>query len=322
MGHSELDTFSWIKDKRIINSKISPNICLRKSSLKKRVFDKLYENSINNSSINKISSRNEINTITKSLLPNYSLNNYKPILKTNMKVFTLSSNKNNDNNNYDSISTPDTMKLHNKTIDKTTPNKPTGFHKHVLNCLKAGNNNNNIIRKKEKVKIAMNESYARTNRQKNNISNISIINTENINKDFIKNNFKNSFDSSQNYNLFNKNNINLHLNISSANFQKKNFPNLYINSSSNRNQINMDKFLLVKQNNLFNLNKSTNFIVNNTFINNFNNNSISYMKNNNITDTKRKIVPMKQKNEQIERKNLIINKKILKDNNYSINTNE
>ena len=84
----------------------------------------------------------------------------------------------------------------------------------------------------------------------------------------------------------------------------------------------MDKFLLVKQNNLFNLNKSTNFIVNNTFINNFNNNSISYMKNNNITDTKRKIVPMKQKNEQIERKNLIINKKILKDNNYSINTNE
>ena len=78
----------------------------------------------------------------------------------------------------------------------------------------------------------------------------------------------------------------------------------------------------MKQNNLFNLNKSTNFIVNNTFINNFNNNSISYMKNNNITDTKRKIVPMKQKNEQIERKNLIINKKILKDNNYSINTNE
>ena len=84
MGHSELDTFSWIKDKRIINSKISPNICLRKSSLKKRVFDKLYENSINNSSINKISSRNEINTITKSLLPNYSLNNYKPILKPNI----------------------------------------------------------------------------------------------------------------------------------------------------------------------------------------------------------------------------------------------
>ena len=318
MGHSELDTFSWIKDKRIINSKISPNICLRKSSLKKRVFDKLYENSINNSSINKISSRNEINTITKSLLPNYSLNNYKPILKPNMKVFTLSSNKNNDNKNYDLISTPDTMKLRNKTIF----NEPMRFHKRVLNCLKVGNNNINTIRKKEKVKIAMNGSYARTNRQKNNISNISIINTENINKDFIKNNFKNSFDSSQNYNLFNKNNINLHQNINSTNFQKKNFPNIYINSSSNRNQINMDKFLLVKQNNLFNLNKSTNFIVNNTFINNFNNNSISYMKNNNITDTKRKIVPMKQKNEQIERKNLIINKKILKDNNYSINTNE
>ena len=318
MGHSELDTFSWIKDKRIINSKMSPNICLRKSSLKKRVFDKLYENSINNSSINKISSRNEINTITKSLLPNYSLNNYKPILKPNMKVFTLSSNKNNDNKNYDLISTPDTMKLRNKTIF----NEPMRFHKHVLNCLKVGNNNINTIRKKEKVKIAMNGSYARTNRQKNNISNISIINTENINKDFIKNNFKNSFDSSQNYNLFNKNNINLHQNINSTNFQKKNFPNIYINSSSNRNQINMDKFLLVKQNNLFNLNKSTNFIVNNTFINNFNNNSISYMKNNNVTDTKRKIVPMKQKNEQIERKNLIINKKILKDNNYSINTNE
>ena len=318
MGHSELDTFSWIKDKRIINSKISPNICLRKSSLKKRVFDKLYENSINNSSINKISSRNEINTITKSLLPNYSLNNYKPILKPNMKVFTLSSNKNNDNKNYDLISTPDTMKLRNKTIF----NEPMRFHKRVLNCLKVGNNNINTIRKKEKVKIAMNGSYARTNRQKNNISNISIINTENINKDFIKNNFKNSFDSSQNYNLFNKNNINLHQNINSTNFQKKKFPNIYINSSSNRNQINMDKFLLVKQNNLFNLNKSTNFIVNNTFINNFNNNSISYMKNNNITDTKRKIVPMKQKNEQIERKNLIINKKILKDNNYSINTNE
>ena len=317
MGHSELDTFSWIKDKRIINSKISPNICLRKSSLKKRVFDKLYENSINNSSINKISSRNEINTITKSLLPNYSLNNYKPILKPNMKVFTLSSNKNNDNKNYDLISTPDTMKLRNKTIF----NEPMRFHKHVLNCLKVGNNNINTIRKKEKVKIAMNGSYARTNRQKNNISNISIINTENINKDFIKNNFKNSFDSSQNYNLFNKNNINLHQNINSTNFQKKNFPNIYINSSSNRNQINMDKFLFMKQNNVLNLNKATNFIVNNTFINNFNN-SISYMENNNITHTKRKIGPIKLKNEQIEKKNLIINKKNLNDNNYSINTNE
>ena len=321
MGHSELDTFSWIKDKRIINSKMSPNICLRKSSLKKRVFDKLYENSINSSSVDKNSRRNKINTITKSLFPNYSLNYYKPIMEPNMKAFTLSSNKNNDNNNYDSISTPDTMKLYNKTIDKTTPNKPTGFHKHVLNCLKAGNNNNNIIRKKEKVKIAMNESYARTNRQKNNISNKSIINTENINKDFIKNNFKNSFDSSQNYNLFNKNNINLHQNISSTNFQKKNFPNIYINSSSNRNQINMDKFLFMKQNNLLNLNKATNFIVNNTFINNFNN-SISYIENNNITHTKRKIGRIKQKNEQIERKNLIINKKILRNNNYSINTNE
>jgi len=322
MGHSELDTFSWIKDKRIINSKMSPNICLRKSSLKKRVFDKLYENSINSSSVDKNSRRNKINTITKSLFPNYSLNYNKPIMEPNMKAFTLSSNKNNDNNNYDSISTPDTMKLHNKTIDKTTPNKPTGFHKHVLNCLKAGNNNNNIIRKKEKVKIAMNESYSRTNRQKNNISNKSIINTENINKDFIKNNFKNSFDSSKNYNLFNKNIINLHQNISSTNFQKKNFPNIYINSSSNRNQINMDKFLLMKKNNLLNLNKTTNFIVNNTFINNFNNNSISGKKNNNITHTKRKIGRIKQKNEQIERKNLIINKKILRNNNYSINTNE
>ena len=315
MGHSELDTFSWIKDKCIINSKISPNVCLRKSSLKKRVFDKLYENSINSSSIDKNSRRNKINTITKSLFPNYSSNNYKTIMEPNMKVFTLSSNKNNDNKNNDSISTPDKMKLHNKTIF----NGPTGFHKHVLNCLKVGNNNNNIIRKKEKVKIAMNES--RTNRQKNNISNISNINTENINKDLIKNNFKNSFDSSQNYNLFNKNNINLHQNISSTNFQKKNFPNLYINSSSNRNQINMDKFLFMKQNNVLNLNKATNFIVNNTFINNFNN-SISYMENNNITHTKRKIGPIKQKNEQIKRKNLIINKKNLNDNNYSINTNE
>ena len=56
--------------------------------------------------------------------------------------------------------------------------------------MKVGSNNNNIIRKKEKAKIAMNGSYARTNRQKNNISNISNINTENINKDFIKNDRK------------------------------------------------------------------------------------------------------------------------------------
>ena len=58
IGHTDKATFSWINDKHILNSKVTPNITLRKSSLKKRLLDRLDKYRIDKSTIDSISHKN------------------------------------------------------------------------------------------------------------------------------------------------------------------------------------------------------------------------------------------------------------------------
>ena len=106
IGHTEHETFSWIKDKRILNSKVSPNITLRKSSLKKRILDKLDRYKVASSSLISLP-RNNISNLTDSLI---GMNTFKQSQKSNYNVYTLPS-KEIISKNYEFSSTPDN-KIH------------------------------------------------------------------------------------------------------------------------------------------------------------------------------------------------------------------
>ena len=144
-GHTYKETFSWINDKHILNSKVSPNITLRKSSLKKRILDSLDKYRIEKSTIDSISRKN----VTDSSLSNNLLEfeNIQPLKKTNYNIYTLSSNENNLKSN-DLSTTPDN-KIHSiRKINQTLSNKPIKLNKSVLKYIKLENIPNFDINKK------------------------------------------------------------------------------------------------------------------------------------------------------------------------------
>ena len=237
IGHTEIETFSWIKDRRILNSKVSPNITIRKSSLKKRILDKLDKYQIDKSSITSFSRKNMTeSSLTHNII---DLDNFKSLQKSNYNVFTLSSNENNLKSNEYST-TPENKIYSVRKLNQTSKNKPIKLNKAVLKYIKIGNSMNMKTNKK----IQLNTKYLpkknifklstidpRINKNKSNINHNSYIKTENAQDDFSK--YKINSNNINNLNLSQKYNL---LNI------RKNYSN--INSNMNKNIIIPHNFLI------------------------------------------------------------------------------
>ena len=328
IGHTEIETFSWIKDRHILNSKVSPNITIRKSSLKKRILDKLDKYQIDKSSNTSFSRKN----MTESSLAHniIDLDNFKSLQKSNYNVFTLSSNENNLKSNEYST-TPENKIYSVRKLNQTSKNKPIKLNKAVLKNIKIGNS----INIKANKKIQLNTKYLpkknifklstidpRINKNKSNINHNSHIKTENAQDDCskykINSNIINNLNLSQKYNLLNirKNYSNINSNVNRNIIIPHNF---LINNVNSRNKVN--KYLFIKKDGIMKLNDDKKFIINNTFINNFNNSNIININNKNKIKKNNLNLCVSLRNENIERKNTIVNKSNIKDTyfNYYIN---
>ena len=328
IGHTEIETFSWIKDRHILNSKVSPNITIRKSSLKKRILDKLDKYQIDKSSITSFSRKN----MTESSLAHniIDLDNFKSLQKSNYNVFTLSSNENNLKSNEYST-TPENKIYSVRKLNQTSKNKPIKLNKAVLKYIKIGNSMNMKTNKK----IQLNTKYLpkknifklstidpRINKNKSNINHNSYIKTENAQDDCskykINSNNINNLNLSQKYNLLNirKNYSNINSNMNKNIIIPHNF---LINNINSRNKVN--KYLFIKKDGIMKPNDDKKFIINNTFINNFNNSNIININNKNKIKKNNLNLCVSLRNENIERKNTIVNKSNIKDTyfNYYIN---
>ena len=328
IGHTEIETFSWIKDRHILNSKVSPNITIRKSSLKKRILDKLDKYQIDKSSITSFSRKN----MTESSLAHniIDLDNFKSLQKSNYNVFTLSSNENNLKSNEYST-TPENKIYSVRKLNQTSKNKPIKLNKAVLKYIKIGNS----LNMKTNKKIQLNTKYLpkknifklstidpRINKNKSNINHNSHIKTENAQDDCskykINSNNINNLNLSQKYNLLNirKNYSNINSNVNRNIIIPHNF---LINNVNSRNKVN--KYLFIKKDGIMKPNDDKKFIINNTFINNFNNSNIININNKNKIKKNNLNLCVSLRNENVDRKNTIVNKSNIKDTyfNYYIN---
>ena len=328
IGHTEIETFSWIKDRHILNSKVSPNITIRKSSLKKRILDKLDKYQIDKSSNTSFSRKN----MTESSLAHniIDLDNFKSLQKSNYNVFTLSSNENNLKSNEYST-TPENKIYSVRKLNQTSKNKPIKLNKAVLKYIKIGNSMNMKTNKK----IQLNTKYLpkknifklstidpRINKNKSNINHNSYIKTENAKDDCFKykinSNNINNLNLSQKYNLLNirKNYSNINSNVNKNIIIPHNF---LINNVNSRNKVN--KYLFIKKDGIMKPNDDKKFIINNTFINNFNNSNIININNKNKIKKNNLNLCVSLRNENVDRKNTIVNKSNIKDTyfNYYIN---
>ena len=328
IGHTEMETFSWIKDRRILNSKISPNITIRKSSLKKRILDKLDKYQIDKSSNTSFSRKNMTeSSLTHNII---DLDNFKSLQKSNYNVFTLSSNENNLKSNEYST-TPENKIYSVRKLNQTSKNKPIKLNKAVLKYIKIGNSMNMKTNKKiqlntkylpKKNIFKLNTIDPRINKNKSNIIHNSYIKTENAQDDFskykINSNNINNLNLSQKYNLLNirKNYSNINSNVNKNIIIPHNF---LINNVNSRNKVN--KYLFIKKDGIMKPNDDKKFIINNTFINNFNNSNIININNKNKIKKNNLNLCVSLRNENVDRKNTIVNKSNIKDTyfNYYIN---
>lgn len=327
-GHTYKETFSWINDKHILNSKVSPNITLRKSSLKKRILDSLDKYRIEKSTIDSISRKN----VTDSSLSNnlLELENIQPLKKTNYNIYTLSSYENNLKTNC--FSTTPVNKINStRIINQTLTNKPIKLNKAVLNYINLENIPNLNINKKihlnprfnsRKNIIKMKAIDLKTIKNRSNINNNkSCINNETTQNYFSKYKINNDIN---NDNLSQKDNsLNIrkdYINLNSNENKNIIIPHNYmINNMNSRNKVN--KYLLIKKADKLGINDNTKFIINNTFINNYNNRNIIYINNNKSRMKKNNLnLCVSLRNEKKEGKKRIINN--IKDTYFNINLNK
>ena len=334
IGHTEKEAFSWIKDNYILNSKVSPNITFRKSSLRKRILDGLDKYKTDKLTINTLSRKN----ITESSLSHnlIGIENFQPFRKTNYNVYTLSSNEYNHKiNNY--TTTPENKIYSITKINQSSKNKPIKLNKAVLKNLKIGNivnvNNNKKIHLNQRYNqktnaIKLNTNDLKISKNKSNIDYKSYINTEigSVHDDYseysVNNNNMNNSNLSQKYNL-----LNFRKNYSNLNSKEKRniiIPhNFLVNNVCSRNKVN--KYLFIKKDGILGLNHNTKFIINNTFINNYNNRNIININNNKIKTKKNNYnLCVSLRNEKNERKNRIVNNNdnSIKDNYFKFNLNK
>ena len=316
IDHNEKEIFSWINEKQIINTKIYQNIIFRKSSLKKRIYDHL--DRLTSSATDFQVNNNLI--ITESLTPldtgMNTMNSFKPLDNTNNYLHTLPSNE-NTYKNCDLSANPEDKIKSIKNMDETKDNRllqlNNNFLKNLINKknnavsnINSHNVKNNLISLKiKKNKIKNNNNFYKSYTNAENVQ----INKNNT----IENN--NNLKISQRYTLLNKNINKLNnnqienKNKNSKTFQNKiyfrninNNKNLFINNSSESNQLN--KYLLANKNGLVKNIETPKYIINNTFINNYNNKNIiniNNMKNNDNQDDYNNYY-ISSKNPKIERK--------------------
>ena len=284
-GRTEDEVFSWIKDEHILNSKVSPNFTLRKSSLKKRIFDNIQRYQKDEYLNNNLPKKN-ISNITE-ISPNYTpMNTFNQIKKSKYNILTFPS-KDSMFKNINFSSTPENRTMSSfKAINKTINIKPKKINNGVLKYLKIGKAN---MLKYKKINI---RTKIDNEKAKKEIFNIGLKRDKHKIKNKIYfNAYKNSENSQiiENDYIINKNNSNnfvnnrdfIYLNenedIKRSRYNKTNFLNemnipnkLFVNSISSRNKVN--KLLFLKNKGV--LNETPKFIINNTFINNFNNRNI------------------------------------------------
>ena len=322
IGHTENETFSWIKDKQMLNSKISPNLTIRKSSLKKRIFDKLDKYRIASSSVVSLP-HNNISNLTDSLI---GMNAIKKLQKSNYNVYTLPSDKINFKN-YEFSSTPDNKIYKIQKLNQTLKTKSEKLNKDELKYLKVGNNLNN---KKIQLKanynpereIIMSPIGLKINTNKNNIYNKSTyLNTDTGQDYFSQYNNKNNLNLSQKQRLINKikndsirNNGNNDMKAFKTNLHYRSI----INNIVSRN--NTNKFLVSRKNGILKLNDNIKFIINNTFINNFNNRNIININNKKKNNANLYTSLKKKKNET--KTTYDMSKSVEKDNYFDFNINK
>ena len=215
-----------------------------------------------------------------------------------------------------------------RKLNQTSKNKPIKLNKAVLKYIKIGNSMNMKINKK----IQLNTKYLpkknifklstidpRINKNKSNINHNSYIKTENAQDDCskykINSNNINNLNLSQKYNLLSirKNYSNINSNVNRNIIIPHNF---LINNINSRNKVN--KYLFMKKDGILGINNKTKFIINNTFINNYNNSNIINIKNNKSRMKKDNLnLCVSLRNEKIERKKIIIDN--IKDTYFNIN---
>ena len=155
------------------------------------------------------------------------------------------------------------------------------------------------------------------NKNKNYINNKSYINNETTNyfSEYNTNNNINNANFSEKYNLLNirKN----YSNLNSNEYRNIIIPhNFKVNNINSRNKVN--KYFLMKKDGILGINNKTKFIINNTFINNYNNSNIINIKNNKSRMKKDNLnLCVSLRNEKIERKKIIIDN--IKDTYFNIN---
>jgi len=314
IDHNEDEVFSWINNKQVLKAKISQDKNYKKSSLKKRIYDRL------TSSVTDFPTKN-ISDITETLTPLHTGTNtmysFDPFKNTNNYLHTLPS-KENTYKNYDLSETQENKTYLKKNVNEINDNRVAMFKMNILkNLITAKNNfvpnvdsgnvkNDFFYLKMNKNKMKNDNNFYKTY---NNAENIQI-----IKNNFTENNNNNNLKNLQKYTLLNKNKNIINLNNNrienknpkilqhKINFRNiNNNKNLFINNSNGTAQLN--KNLLVKKNGLVKK-IETKYIINNTFINNYNNKNIININNMNNKDNQddHNNYYISSKNPKIERK--------------------
>jgi serine/threonine protein kinase len=314
IDHNEDEVFSWINNKQVLKAKISKDKNFKKSSLKKRIYDRL------TSSVTDFPTKN-ISVITETLTPLHTGTNtmysFDPFKNTNNYLHTLPS-KENTYKNYDLSETQENKTYLKKNVNEINDNRVAMFKMNILKNLITAKNN--IVPNVDSGNVKNDFFYLKMNKNKmkndnnfyktyNNAENIQI-----IKNNFIENNNNNNLKNLQKYTLLNKNKNIINLNNNrienknpkilqhKINFRNiNNNKNLFINNSNGTAQLN--KNLLVKKNGLVKK-IETKYIINNTFINNYNNKNIININNmkNNDNQGAHNNYYISSKNPKIERK--------------------
>ena len=293
-GHEENEIFSWLNNIYFLNQKKSINLSLRKSSVKKRILDKLNKSIKKQTPVIKLST-NSLNNMKENInLDNKEINshNFYNLKKSNYELYTQHFNKNNCKNYY--LSTPENkISLSINNNNRTTLNESPILKNGVFKNLKIKSNKclnhrkiNGEINDKLKFDSEGVNNILKTNDLKINRNGVKKAiflqnknnNTYNSENDFYKynnylnnsqkyeklNNMKNKIKFIQSSNeIIHKKIINRKIDFNKLNINQKSF----VNKMSDINQIN--KFLLFKNNGIIRKNEKPKFVVNNTFINNY-----------------------------------------------------
>ena len=262
IGHSYKETFSWIKDKNLLNSKIISDFSKRKKTLKDRILDELTKYRSETFSYRNVPSENIDNSSSLPRNTNFYCNSFKNLKNIITEISNLSSYNRNvvpkNNINYaQTIESKLSIRSNRIRINYTKCSNKS-------KCLKIKKLPNSINIRLNKLKDIENElkkNKIKKNKLNKNFSYYNEhINTKLINYSKICTN-KNTKNLSFEYkNLFRFNNNN----------KSQKYITSYNTFSINNNIISKNN-----QNNLifYKLNKPK-FIINNTYIDNFNNNNI------------------------------------------------